>query len=190
MRQAGTGREEDRASRCGLLGGAPALSVPESQCKHHGRRWKASGSGTQRMEAVRTILEGQSPERVKRLMFISFVQGAELSGLTSMTLEPRHCAHWDRVLLGMLRSQSGELRVRQKQGKEVFRSWALLHVAEELHVAEGTMVPEMGATPERPPRGGHCCAGDVQSRRNGRGLAAGERGKRLPDQHINGKTNG
>ena len=30
------------------------------------------------------------------------------------------------------------------------------------------MVPELGATPERPPRGGRCCAGDVQSRRNGR----------------------
>ena len=52
------------------------------------------------------------------------------------------------------------------------------------------MVPQLGATPERPPRGGHCCAGDVQSRRNCRGPTTDERGERLPDQHTNGKTNG
>ena len=53
-------------------------------------------------------------------MFISFVQGAALSGLTSMTLEPRHWAYLDRVLLGMLRSLSGELRV--KRGDEPDRN--------------------------------------------------------------------
>ena len=73
-------------------------------------------------------------------MFISFVQGAALSGLTSTTLEPRHCAQLDCVLLGMLRSLSGGAArqtwrgTRQKQAKEVFRSWALLQVAEELHI--------------------------------------------------------
>ena len=40
----------------------PARSVPESKWEHRGRDWKASGSCTQRMEAVRTILEGQSSE--------------------------------------------------------------------------------------------------------------------------------
>ena len=56
-------------------------------------------------------------------MYISFVQGAALSGLTSMVLEPRHCAHLDRVL--MLRSLSGGTArqtwrgTRQKKAKNV-----------------------------------------------------------------------
>ena len=80
------------------------------------------------------------PKRVKRLMFISFVQGAALSGLTSLVLEPGHCAHLDRVLLGMLRSLSGGTArqtwrgTRQMKAKHVFRSWALLQAADELQV--------------------------------------------------------
>ena len=57
-----------------------------------------------------------------------------------MVLEPRHCAHLDRVLLGMVRSLSGETArqtwrgTRQKKAKNVFRSWALLQAADELQV--------------------------------------------------------
>ena len=79
------------------------------------------------------------PKRVKRLTFISFVQGAALSVLTSMVLEPRHCAHLDRVLLGMPEESVWTARqtwrgTRQKNAKHVFRSWASLQAADELQV--------------------------------------------------------
>ena len=89
---------------------------------------------------MRKILEGKGAEEGKTTHVIFFVQGAALSGLTSMVLEPRHCAHLDCVLLGMLRSLSGGTArqtvrgTRQKKAKNVFRSWALVQVADELQV--------------------------------------------------------
>ena len=148
-------------------------------CRQCGRFWKAS-----------------VPRTVKRLMFVSFVQGAAWSGLTGMTLEPRHCAYLDRVLFGMLRSLSGGAacqnvdRNQTETSKLSLSSQGTAADSWRLARAEVAMVPETGAAPERPPRGGYCCAGDVHSRGNGRGLATDERGRRLPDPHPNGKTDG
>ena len=82
--------------------------------------WKASGSGTQRMEAVRTILEGQSPEEgqashVHLLRARGCAVGTDEHDAGATTLRSL-----DRVLLGMLRSLSGELRV--KRGEEPDRN--------------------------------------------------------------------
>ena len=87
---------------------------------------------------MRQVLEGKGTEEGKTAHVFSFVQGAALSGLTSMVLEPRHCAHLDPVLLGLLRGLSGGVArqtwrgTRLKKAKNVFRSWALLQAADEL----------------------------------------------------------
>ena len=128
-------------------------------------------------------------------MFISFVQGAALSGLTIIVLEPRLCAHLGRVLLGMLKSLSeGTARqtwrgTRQKKQKmsAVRRLCCRLRTSCK---CEGTMVPELGETPEGSPRGGHGSAGNVQSRRNCRSPTFDERGECMSVQYPDGKTNG
>ena len=73
-------------------------------------------------------ITGEIGRRVKRLMFISFVQGGALSGLTSMTTlrVPGPCTAWDAAKSVRANCASNVHRNRQKQPKEVFRSWALL----------------------------------------------------------------
>ena len=96
-----------------------------SRQKLEGERQRHAEDGGSADDSGRTKV----PKRVKRLMFVSFVQGAVLSGLTSMTLEPRHCAHLDRVLLGMLRSLSGETAHQTWRGTRQEHAISFLGIA-------------------------------------------------------------
>ena len=102
--------------------GALAWSVPERQWKHHGRNWKA--------RAQRHAEDGGSADDSGRAKVPE----------EAVSCSSPSCKVLRSVLLGMLRSLSGRVArhtgrgTRQKQGNEVFRSWVLLQVAEELHV--------------------------------------------------------
>ena len=128
------------------------------------------------------------PRRVTRLMSIS---GLHDVGATTLRV-PGPCTAWDAAK-SVRSGRTARQNVERNQTETSKISFSFLGIAANswsVARAEGAMVPELGAAPERPPRGGHCCAGDVQSRRNGRGPTTDERRKRLPDQHPNGKTNG
>ena len=131
-----------------LARGTTSRTLLEGECEYYGRNWKESYSDTKRMETMRQVLQAKVPKRVKRLMFISFVQGAALSGLTSMVLEPRHCTHLDRVLLGMLRSlldcASNVERNQTEESKNNRPFLGPVAGCGRVASAKGTMVPELG----------------------------------------------
>ena len=124
----------ERASRCDLLGGAPARSVPESRSgwRQSGRFWRA-----------------HFQRKVKRLMFIFFVRGTVLSGTDEhdvdvATMVPTttrcHCANSEpchrNILIKVwkekfLDTRDRELRQEPAGAEESFRAAKLNTTAEE-----------------------------------------------------------
>ena len=89
---------------------------------------------------MRQVLEGKGAEESKTAHVHLLRARCGTVGTDKHGVEPRHCAHLDRVLLGMLRSLSGGTALqtwrgtRQQKAKHVFRSWVLLQTCDELQV--------------------------------------------------------